>query len=131
MSNESLGNDNVGEVIRFLLTGALSNGISYLLFLIAVYVLGVGHKTTATILFFIGLAINFSVNRKWTFRSRKSYTKNYLKFITTYFLGYFINIMLLAIAVDYLNYQASFGQIVAIIILTIYYFIMNKFYIYK
>ena len=122
---------NIAEIIRFLLTGVISNGSGYVFFLIAVYVFGIGHKTAATVLFLIVLAINLTVNRSWTFKSQIPYSKILLRFIVIYTFGYFINMLLLGLFVDCLDYPVGWSQFIAIGFLTIYYFFMNKFYIYK
>lgn len=119
------------EMSRFLIAGVVSNGLGYLLFLFALYVLGMGHKTAFTILFAIGMATNFLINRNWTFGSRGSISLGMLKYIIVYISGYGFNILILAIFVDYLDYSPAWVQLVSFGFLAAYYFLTNKFYIHR
>lgn len=118
-------------MMRFLLTGAFTNGVGYGVFLIAVYVFGIGHKTTATFLFVIGVTIGFTLNKNWTFKSKAPYSTTLFKYLAIYISGYFINILFLYVFVDYLGYEVGWSQFIAIGFLTIYYFVMNKFFIFR
>lgn len=118
------------EIFRFIVTGVVSNALGYGMFLIAVNILGIGHKTAVTVLFAIVMAINFTVNRKWTFKSNGAYSQALLKFVIVYLAGYGMNILILATFVDYLSYSASWVQLATTVLLPIYYFLANKFFVH-
>lgn len=116
---------------RFIVTGLLSNGASYAAFLIAVYIFGVGHKAAASILFIVGVLINYTVNKNWTFGLSGNRISTMTKFFITYFAGYFLNIGMLTLFVDHMDYSPAWVQFFAIGVLVIYYFVMNKYFIFK
>lgn len=119
------------ETFRFFVTGIISNTLGYFLFLVAIYILGIGHKIAITILFAVGMAINFSLNRTWTFKSRGSYTTALFKFLVVYLSGYGLNIFILSVFVDHMGYSPAWVQFFAIGFLAIYYFITNKYFIHR
>lgn len=119
------------QLVRFILAGLISNGLSYLVFLLAIYVLGIGHKTAATLLFIVGMVTNYTVNKNWTFGLRGQHFTTLLKFFMTYITGYFLNIGMLSLFVDRLHYSAAWVQFFAIGVLVIYYFFLNKYFIFK
>ncbi len=119
------------QFVRFILTGLLSNVLGYGFFLVSVYIIGLGHKTSATILFLIGMLVNYIVNKNWTFALHGKHISTLSKFSITYFVGYFLNISMLFLFVDKLSYSPGWVQLFAIGILVIYYFFLNKYFIFK
>jgi putative flippase GtrA len=70
--SKCLGKQNLDkQVVRYIIVGVVSNTIGYLLYL-ALTQLGVGHKTAMSGLYFIGVGMNFYLNRSWTFRTTQS-----------------------------------------------------------
>lgn len=123
--------EHLAEAFRFLVAGVISNGLGYFVFLFAIYGLGIDYKIAVTVLFAVGMAINFLVNRKWTFKARGSYTAALAKFVVVYLAGYGLNISILTVFVDRFGYSPAWVQLVAIGFLAIYYFWANKFYIHR
>ena len=119
------------KFVKFIITGVISNTISFLIFLFAIYVVRIGHKTAATLLFMVGMTVNYLVNKKWTFNTLGSMNKTLAKYLLTYFFGYFINMGILYFFVDYLDYQAGWVQFFAIGFLVIYYFLLNKYFVFR
>ncbi len=119
------------EFVKFIITGVISNTISFLIFMFVIYVLDIGHKTAASILFMVGMTLNYLVNKKWTFNKLDSTHRMLEKYLLTYFLGYFLNIGILYFFVDYLNYEAGWVQFFVIGFLVIYYFLLNKYFVFR
>lgn len=129
----STGTQNKGviESFRFVIVGVINNVVGYILFLFMIYVLGIGHKITVTLLFAIGMIVSFLMNKKWTFKTSGNYSSSLLKFLIVYLLGYSLNIVIVAIFVDRLSYSSGWVQLWANVTLPIYYFLANKYYVYR
>lgn len=123
--------DRYSQVVKFLVAGIISNGVGYGLFLFAIHSLSIEHKTAATLLFVVGMAVNFTINKNWTFGVKGHGRTTLLKFISIYLCGYALNILILSTFVDHLGYQAGLVQLAAIGFLVVYYYIANKFFIFR
>ena len=118
------------QVLRYIITGVMSNGIGYLFYLTATLLLNIGHKTAMTGLYAIGVMVNFSINRRWTFRSIRSVRSGLLRFLLAIVVGYFLNLILLFTCVDFIGWPHQFVQAGAIMMMAIYFFIINKHYVH-
>lgn len=118
------------QIVKFFIVGVTSNGISYILYLIATMFLGFGHKMAMTVLYASGMALSFYINRKWTFRSAGAIRRSAGRFIIVYVLGYIINLFLLFFFVDLGGFPHQLIQAFAIVFMAAYFFAVNKWYVH-
>jgi putative flippase GtrA len=119
------------QTFKFIFIGVLSNLISYVFFLIMLNIMKINYLFSLSVLFIVALFINFFFNRNWTFRSNLSYKTSIIKFLIVYIIGYLLNIVSMFFLVDKLGKSPETMQIMMICFLTLYYFLLNKYYIYK
>lgn len=119
------------QFAKFILTGCVSNGLGYIAFLVAIQYFSIEHKIAATLVFILSMLFNFLVNKNWTFKFNQNNRHTKWKFVATYLFGYLLNIGILGLFVDYLHYSAGLVQLVAIGFLVIYYFVLNKYFVFK
>lgn len=117
------------QVIRYIIVGVASNTIAYLLYLVLTQ-LGVGHKAAMSCIYVIGAAINFYLNRKWTFRAVQSVRAGLARYLVAIALGYLLNLAWLYLFVDLLGWQHELVQAAAIVVIAIYFFMINKHYVH-
>jgi putative flippase GtrA len=117
------------QVGRYIIVGVASNAVGYLLYLVLTR-LGVGHKSAMSCIYVVGAAINFYLNRKWTFRAVQSVKAGLARYLLAIVLGYFLNLIWLYIFVDLLGWQHELVQAAAIVVISIYFFAINKYYVH-
>jgi putative flippase GtrA len=121
------------ERVRYLLFGALNTAFGFSLFT-GLYFLLV-EKVHYIFIFIITqiIAVTFShfTQRKFVWKSKKSYRNELAKFGTTYLLASIANILLLAVAVEYLEFSTLYSQYtigVAIIMAT---YLFQKHWVFR
>ncbi len=119
-----------GQIVRYAIAGVISNGVGYLLYLIATMVFGLGHKTAMTGLYAVGMVVSFYINRKWTFRGTGTIRRSAVRFFITMVMGYAINFLLLFVFVDLFGFAHQLIQAFAIALMAVYFFLLNKWYVH-
>lgn len=117
------------QVIRYIIAGAAINGISYILYLVLTS-LGVGHKMAMSSLYIIGMMVNFLVNRRWTFRGTGAVSAGLARFLVAITVGYMLNLIGLFLFVDVAGWPHELVQAGAIVVIAVYFFIINKHYVH-
>lgn len=119
-----------GQIVRYAIAGVISNGVGYLLYLIATMFFGLGHKTAMTGLYAVGMVVSFYINRKWTFRGTGTIRRSAVRFFITMVMGYAINFLLLFVFVDLFGFAHQLIQAFAIALMAVYFFLLNKWYVH-
>lgn len=118
------------QLLRYAMVGAMSN-----LFLYAVYLLithkGMGYKTAMSLLYMLGVCMTFVFNKNWTFTHQGQVTKSFLSYVSIYALGYLVNLLALFILVDQFEFRHQWVQGIMIILLAIFLFILQKYFVFK
>lgn len=117
------------ELVRFAIVGFVSNLTLYILYLVLTYY-GVTPKIAMSLLYVIGMVQTFVFNRKWTFKHTDNLTLAILKYLALYVSGYFLNLVVLFLFVDVFGYSHKIVQGITIISLAIYFFIIQKFFVF-
>lgn len=121
---------NFRQVVRYYAVGAAVNGIGYLLFLLFISI-GVEHKAAASFLYIVGVLASYLLNRKFVFNRIPTARFSSIKLATMLVGGYILNISLLFFFVDILNIPSGFVQFTSVILVSIYFYLVNKFYIHR
>jgi putative flippase GtrA len=122
---------NHDELIKYIITGIISNSISYIFFIVLVYIFLLNYKIAISILYLCALLNNFTINRFWTFKSKKNYRSSLVYFLFFYFVGYLVNMTLLKLFVDDLLFPVGYVQGYLILFLAAYYYLVNKYFIHN
>lgn len=120
----------VGQLIRYGVVGLVSNGIGYLLYL-AITAAGVGPKLAMTILYVIGVIQSFIFNKGWSFRYSGKLGPSFLRYCAAYAIGYVVNLLILLVAVDYLGWPHQIVQGVAVLLLALLLFALQKYWVFR
>jgi putative flippase GtrA len=118
------------QSIRYLVVGAVSNIILYLLYIVLT-TLGVGYKVAMTILFLLGVLQTFFLNKRWTFSCQGREKSFFIKYLLVYGIAYFCNYLAMIIFVDDLGYPHQFVQGGMICFLAIILFFSQKFWVFQ
>ena len=118
------------QLIRYGLTGVMHNVGGFLLYLLATH-LGVEPKLAMTVLFVVGVAVSFLVNRIWTFGDSSSIAGNAGRFVVVYLVGYVLNLSILLVFVDQLKYPHEWVQGFATIGIACVLFVLSRYYVFS
>ena len=118
------------QLVRFGALGVLTNVLGYVLYLGITYV-GVGPKVAMTVLYCVGVCINFIGSRNWVFRSNAKMLGASMRYVAVYAIGYVVNYGILMVFVDRLGYPHAYVQAAAIVIVACYLYIALKFLVFR
>ena len=119
-----------GQLIRYGIVGIVSNALAYLLYL-AITVAGIEHKIAMTLVYVMGVAQTFVLNKRWTFRHDGAHKPAFVRYCLSYALGYLVNLLVLYVLVDRLGYAHQIVQGVMIIALAAMLFLLQKFWVFR
>jgi putative flippase GtrA len=118
------------QFFRFILIGIFSNLLlfGFYLFLTG---FGVGYKTAMTLLYGIGIAQTFFLQKRLTFNHQGFFRSSFFKYLTAYGLGYLINFSALLFFVDYLAFPHELVQGLMILIIAVLMFLLLKLWVFR
>ena len=122
----------IPDKIRFLFIGGVNATISYIIFAIALYILGDKNYQACVILQWTISSVFSYFNQKFfVFCTKGNYLKEYLKCCTTWFFSYLINAGLLEFIVKILHLNVFVAQIIATITAAVFTYIFFKKFAFK
>ena len=118
------------KIFRFIVVGIITNLIGYVIFLLVVAA-GVPVKTTVTALYGVGVLLGFFGNRRFTFSDTQKWWYSLLMYCIVSLGGFGINYALIVVFVDNWHIYYAYVEFVAIGVVAVYMFIMNRFFVFK
>ena len=117
------------QLILFGVVGVVTNVIGYLLYLLVTSA-GLTPKLTMSFLYVVGSVLGFVGNRHLTFqRSGETFSAG-IRYAIAYFLGYLINVAILIIFVDHLEFDHRIVQGIAILIIAVLLFVLLRTFVF-
>ena len=122
----------IDDKIRFLFIGAVNAGISYVIYVIALFLLGQEHYQLCVALQW-GISSIFSyLNQKFfVFCTKGNYLREYLKCCTTWLVSYFINVVILELLMQYVFDNAFIAQFISIFLVSVVTYVLFKYFAFK
>ncbi|UCP09447.1 GtrA family protein [Pseudomonas sp. MM213] len=127
--NQVARKKSLRQVFSYVLIGLLINLTGYTLYLLLTY-FGNTPKSTMTALYFIGALIGFFANRSFTFRHDGHVGKAGVRYLLAQLLGYLLNLLLLSLFVDWLDFPHQIVQAIAIVVVAIFLFVLSRFFVF-
>ena len=118
------------QLLRYAVVGLVSNLLLYLAYLLITQ-RGVGHKTTMTLLYAVGVSLTFVFNKNWTFSHQGHVTKAFIAYIVIYALGYVLNLVALYVLVDKFGFRHQWIQGFMTVILAVLLFTLQKYFVFR
>lgn len=118
------------QLFRFAVVGVASNLLLYIAYLLITR-MGLGHKTSMSVLYVTGVCMTFVLNRKWTFTHGGNATRAFLEYVTLYAFGYLVNFLVLYLFVDRWNFDHRVIQGLMILILAGFFFLSQKYLVFR
>ncbi len=120
------------EKIRFLLIGGLNTGISYLLFVALLYLIGEAHYQKALVLAWaLSSFISFTLQKIFVFQSKGAWLTEYVRCLATWAIAYAINAGVLELSVRYAELPPYAAQLFALAFTTILTYFLFKYFAFK
>ncbi len=120
----------ISEKLRFVISGILTNGIGFSLYLIFVE-LGMHPKLSMSILYWLSVVFSFFVNRAFVFNSKNNPLVSFFKYLAVYLMGYFFSLSFMAFLLDWLSLNHVCSIILANCLMAIYFYFMQKHLVFK
>lgn len=122
----------IDDKIRFLLIGGVNFVISYIIYAIAIYILGKDHYQLCLILQWVLSSFTSYFNQKFfVFCTQGNYIKEYIKCCSTWVLSYFVNAFLLEFFVKYVGMNVFISQFIAVFLASIVTYVLFKYFAFK
>lgn len=124
-----IGNKN--EIIRYALAGILNTIAGYGVFIILVYLININPYYSNIIGYIFGLSVAFILNKYYVFNIKKTTKVDVIKFVLSFLFAYGINIFVLFLCLKVFNLSPALGQIFAMVMYTISFYVLNKFLVFN
>lgn len=122
----------IPDKIRFLFVGAVNAGISYVIFALAVYLLGQGHYQLCVVLQWTISSVFSYFNQKFfVFCTKGNYLHEYLKCCSTWAVSYFINVIILELLVRFAIKNVYISQFISIFLVSVVTYVLFKYFAFK
>lgn len=122
----------IPDFVRFLIIGCLNAGISYIIYAIAVFILGETHYQLCVALQWILSSFISYLNQKFfVFCTRGKYIEEYLKCCTTWAISYLLNVIILEIFVRFIIQNVYIAQFISLFLVSISTYVLFKFFAFK
>ena len=122
--------DSIRQFAKFAAIGVMSNSL-----LMAIYLgltsFGVGHKSSATIVYLAGTLNGFWLNKTVTFNHKGNSLSSGVKYGATYLAGYIANMAALYILVDVYGIPHQWVQIPMVFVIAISVFFLQKCWVFS
>ena len=120
------------RIVRFIVIGGLNAAISYLIFAIAVFLIGDAHYQLCVALqWFLSSFISYFNQKFFVFCTKGNYIKEHIKCCSTWAFSYFLNVILIEIFVRFLIKDVYIAQFVALAIVSISTYLLFKLFAFK
>lgn len=120
------------DFIRFLIIGCINAGISYIIYALAVLLLGEAYYQLCVALQWILSSFISYLNQKFfVFCTRGNYIKEYLKCCTTWGISYLLNVIILEIFVRFIIKNVYIAQFISLFVVSISTYILFKCFAFK
>ncbi len=117
------------QLFNYAFIGVLINGMSYSIYFIFTYLSGT-HKMTMTVLYLLGASIGFLANRHFTFRHDGCIGVIGVRYVLAQMMGYLLNLALLLLFVDWLDFPHQIVQAISIVVVAIFLFVVLRIFVF-
>ena len=122
----------IPDKIRFLLVGGWNAAFSYVIFSIALYIIGQQNYQICVALQWIISSVFSFVNQKvFVFCTKGHWFKEYFKCCTTWVVSYICNAIILEVIVRFITKNVYVGQLFSILMASVVTYILFKYFAFK
>ena len=119
------------EFIKYLFAGIVSNVIGFIsFFVLASEIFQINPVKVVIFLSPLIFFLHFILQNFYVFK-KKFNRKYFFKYLILYFVNYLLNVIFLFILIDKFLINHNLAQLLIIIFLTIYTFLISKYFVFK
>ena len=123
---------SISDKIRFLIIGGVNAGISYVIYSIAILILGeTNYQICAALQWIISSVFSFTNQKLFVFCTKGNWIKEYFRCCTTWIISYFCNAMLLELFVRFLIRNVFVAQFISMFLASIVTYVLFKYFAFK
>ncbi len=120
------------DFVRFLIIGCVNAGISYIIYALAVIILGEAYyQLCVTLQWVLSSFISYLNQKFFVFCTRGNYVKEYLKCCTTWAVSYLLNVIILEIFVRFIIKNVYIAQFISLFLVSVSTYVLFKFFAFK
>ena len=121
----------IRELVSFNIIGIINTLITYGIYSLFIF-LGFDYRISLLFDYIAGITISFFANKKYTFQYKENINIRMLLFmVVSYISVFFINMILLVIFIQKLNFNKYISQLIALAICISFSFIIQKFIVFR
>lgn len=122
----------IHDAIRYFIIGSMNAGISYLIFAIAILILGEpNHQICIALQWGLSSFISYFNQKFLVFNTRGNYIKEYTKCCATWFAGYLLNAFLIEIFLKYTPVNIYVSEAIAMLSAAVFTYVIFKICVFK
>lgn len=122
----------IPDKIRFLVIGAINAGISYVIFAVAVYLIGEQYyQVCAALQWILSSFISFTNQKVFVFCTKGNWIKEYLRCCMTWLVSYLLNALILEVFVKYIDINVYLAQFLAIFTVSVVTYVLFKYFAFR
>lgn len=120
----------VHRLLRYITVGMVSNGLLYVLYLLAVRI-GTLPEIASSLAFAAGVAGTYIVNRAWSFKSDAAHHDAAPRYVLAYGAGYSVQIAVLSLGYRLAAIPHEFAQLAAMVAAAGTIFLLLNFWVFR
>ena len=122
----------IPDKIRFLIIGAINAGMSYVIFAVAVYLIGEQYyQVCAALQWILSSFISFTNQKVFVFCTKGNWIKEYLRCCMTWLVSYLLNALILEVFVKYIDINVYLAQFLAIFTVSVVTYVLFKYFAFR
>lgn len=115
------------QIIRFIITGALSAGLEFFVYTSLITYLHFHYQYSNILAFIAANVLNYTLSRNWVFvKGRHSLSMEFVAFAIVAIVGLGLNILILWVMIDHIQIDYRIAKLFAIAIVVLWNFISKK-----
>lgn len=123
---------SIDDKIRFMIIGFINAVNSYIIFAIALFLIGKEHyQLCVTLQWTVSSVFSYLTQKFFVFCTRGNYIKEYIKCCTTWFVSYLLNVVVLELLVRFAIKNVYVSQMLSIMIVSIATYILFKYFAFR
>ena len=123
---------SINDKIRFLIIGAINAANSYLIFAIALYLLGNTHYQLCVVMqWVISSIFSYLTQKFFVFCTKGNYVREYFRCCSTWLVSYLLNALILELFIRYAIKNVYISQLLSLFVVSIVTYILFKYFAFK
>ena len=129
---ESIYSKNVLEIFRYFFSGIFTNVLGFLIyFILTSKYLEIDPIKVVIFLIPIIFVFHFALQQIYVFKKKKFKKLFLYKYFFLYLVNYILNIVFLHLSVNKWNFEHNISQLIIIILLASYTYVLSKYFIFR